>query len=99
MSSEAAEKMNMYETMMESLVSDDSRFMLDGKEKFSSSIEVTLAYFLQIDGRFKNWVLMMIIRFLNTLFSKWIRPGNSFSLPTTTVWSSVCNLQKYPKNS
>lgn len=54
MSSEAAEKMNMYETMMESLVSDDSRFMLDGKKKFSSSIEVTLAYFLQIDGRFKN---------------------------------------------
>lgn len=34
MSSEAAEKMNMYETMMESLVSDDSRFMLDGKKKF-----------------------------------------------------------------
>lgn len=33
MSSEAAEKMNLYESMMESLVSDDSRFILDGKKK------------------------------------------------------------------
>lgn len=33
MSSEAAEKMNMYETMMESLVTDDSRFILDGKQQ------------------------------------------------------------------